>query len=101
MSTLKSGRYFSEYLIILNDLNVDTSHWVESTIPNTDEFLDAVDFEEPIIVTEIVIKEDGLAFLNTSSNDTFDPVVTFITLNKNQIDEFMIKNQSLYSFCKT
>lgn len=93
---LKSGRYFSEYLTILTDLSVDISNWVESTSPMTDELLDAIDFEEPMIVTEILVNSDSLVFTNTSSNDTFDPVKTIIKLNTEQLENFLIRIQSLY-----
>ncbi len=86
--------YLNDYLTILSDIGVDTTNWVENTKEVTDEFLDAIDFEEPILVKKIRIHKTDqyqLDFHNISSEDTFDPVITIFILNRCQYDAFIIK----------
>lgn len=94
LKTFKSNGFLNDYLTILTDIGVNTSTWIENTKEVTDEFLDAIDFEEPIIVKEIIIHKTDqyqLNFLNTSTNDTFDPVITIFILNRCQYDDFLLK----------
>ena len=65
MEIIKVLENFNKYLALLNQINIDTSNWVECT-NGDDLFLDAVEFEEPIITTEIRYKSDCVEFLNTS-----------------------------------
>ena len=93
-TTMKSIGHFNQFLEILEDIGLDTNDWIEDSIDVTDEFLDAVDFDEPILSTEIMIKKNKyyeLQFKNTSTLDTFDPVYTTIVVDQDQLKLFLIK----------
>ena len=91
--TLKMNHDFNDYLLFMTSIGLNTDNWIDQTKGVDDLVLDAIDAEEILIVTEILINEadNTLHFKITSSEDTFDPVYTTFTLFTDQMVAFLSK----------